>query len=312
MRKLLPLLFLVAALGGGAYWLLFLRETEPERPAVAFAIEKPISGVDPDNPVRELYIDFAELERTKPLSRQERARLTPKNLLSLSQEEVDQIYGRLTAGPIPDGYMDGGLFFPRGAGGKTRMSEIIGGVLGEIADDKIQFAERIGHGLWQGKFFFKEQGLLRNAIQDLKPFEALIGDPARIVKAEIPAKGWRSWFGSTSDVWQLFPAKLYCGQSLLDGRRESVVIDYAYTEEVDGYQELPDSLAGRRGLRIRDEIRMVRPGFYLGRAYADRVFLLNFTLYDPAIAEAGLQGFLNGEEIKEECWPGEAGLAAAN
>ena len=87
------------------------------------------------------------------------------------------------------------------------------------------------------------------------------------------------------DAWLLFPAKLYCGQSLLDSRRESIIIDYAFTDEIEGYQERPDFLAGRRGLRIRDEIRMVRPGFYLGRAYADRAFLLNFTLYNAAIAE---------------------------
>ena len=30
---------------------------------------------------------------------------------------------------------------------------------------------------------------------------------------------------------------------------------------------------------------MVRPGFYLGRAYAGKVFLLNFVLYNKAIAE---------------------------
>ncbi|NJM29439.1 MAG: hypothetical protein HC855_04400 [Rhizobiales bacterium] len=311
MRKLFLLLLLIAVAGGG-YWFMFLRDQAPERPSADFADEKPATGLDPDNPTRELHVDFAELERTKPLTREERARLTPANLAGLSQEEVDQIYGRLSAGPIPDGYWDGGLFFPRGSGGKTRMGEIIGSVLGEIVNEKVQFAERIGHGLWQGKFFFKEQGVLRNAIQDLKLFEILIDDPTKVPKAEIPAKGWRSWISSTSDVWQLFPAKLHCGQSLLDGRRESVIIDYAYTDDVDGYQELPDSLAGRRGLRIRDEIRMVRPGFYLGRAYADRIFLLNFTLYDPAIAEAGMQGFLNGEDITEECWPGETGLAAAN
>jgi hypothetical protein len=33
---------------------------------------------------------------------------------------------------------------------------------------------------------------------------------------------------------------------------------------------------------VRDEIRMIRPGFYLGRAYLDRGFALNFTLYDKA------------------------------
>ena len=103
----------------------------------------------------------------------------------------------------------------------------------------------------------------------------------------------------------MFPAKLHCGQSLLDGRRESVIIDYAYTDEIEGYQESPDSLAGRGGLLIRDEIRMVRPGFYLGRAYAHKAFLLNFTLYNADVAEAEGTAFAEGGTIAEDCWTGE-------
>jgi hypothetical protein len=38
---------------------------------------------------------------------------------------------------------------------------------------------------------------------------------------------------------------------------------------------------------VRDEIRMIRPGLYLGRAYLDRGFALNFTLYDKATDEQG-------------------------
>ena len=43
----------------------------------------------------------------------------------------------------------------------------------------------------------------------------------------------------------MFPARLYCGQSLLDSRRESVIIDYFFTDEIPGYRERPDYLAGR-------------------------------------------------------------------
>ena len=78
-------------------------------------------------------------------------------------------------------------------------------------------------------------------------------------------------------------------KSLLDSRRESIIIDYAFTDSVvvDGkkpYSAAIDWIAagqlqdGKRGLAIRDEIRMVKPGFYLGRAYMDRVFILNFIL----------------------------------
>jgi hypothetical protein len=45
-------------------------------------------------------------------------------------------------------------------------------------------------------------------------------------------------------------------------------------------------LVGKDGLMIRDEIRMVRPGFYLGRAYFGTLFGLNFTLYNEDVARA--------------------------
>ena len=103
----------------------------------------------------------------------------------------------------------------------------------------------------------------------------------------------------------LFPAKLYCGQSLLDARRESIIIDYAYTDDLPGYIEPLDHLVGREGLKIRDEIRMVRPGFYLGRAYMDRVFVLNFTLYNAEIAGS------SSAEAEEDCWAGEQVVSSA-
>ncbi|HEX6572826.1 MAG TPA: hypothetical protein VF055_12450, partial [Steroidobacteraceae bacterium] len=81
-------------------------------------------------------------------------------------------------------------------------------------------------------------------------------------------------------------------------------IDYAYTDEIDGYVEKPDFLAGRRGFNVRDEIRMVRPGFYLGRAYIDKVFLLNFTLYNKDVAKREGPAFVETGAVAEDCWPG--------
>jgi hypothetical protein len=137
--------------------------------------------------------------------------------------------------------------------------------------------------------------VLRNRIEDLETFRKVglvEGEPQKITVGR-------------KDAWLLFPAKLYCGQSLLDSRRESVIIDYAYTDMLPGYQKSPDSLAGRGGLRIRDEIRMIRPGFYLGRAYARNIFLLNFTLYNSEIAGAAESDFAAGQDVAEDCWIGE-------
>jgi len=102
----------------------------------------------------------------------------------------------------------------------------------------------------------------------------------------------------------MFPARLSCGQSLLDPRRESDIIHYSYTDEISLYREPPDFLAGRRGLQVRDEIRMVRPGFYLGRAYIGKIFLLNFTLYNKEIADRDGGAFTKGGQVNEDCWPG--------
>ena len=49
---------------------------------------------------------------------------------------------------------------------------------------------------------------------------------------------------------------------------------------------------------------MVRPGFYLGRAYLDRVFLLTFTLYNKEIAERDGPAFLKTGQVNEDCWSG--------
>src|SRR3546814_1207924 len=90
----------------------------------------------------------------------------------------------------------------------------------------------------------------------------------------------------------------------MNSLRESIIIDYAFTDTLPGYREKPDFLAGRNGLKVRDEIRMVRPGFYLGRAYVDRVFLLDFILYNEDIAERDGPAFAETGTVAEDCWPG--------
>src|SRR5678815_2936963 len=64
-------------------------------------------------------VDFSEVERLHPLTAEDRAKLTPQNIKKFDQEQLDQIYGRLSSGPIPDGAYDGDLLFPRGITGRT-------------------------------------------------------------------------------------------------------------------------------------------------------------------------------------------------
>lgn len=58
-------------------------------------------------------------------------------------------------------------------------------------------------------------------------------------------------------------AKVYTGPSWLDGK-ECIVLDYSHTSIVAHW--------------IRDEIRLISPGFYLGKVYWDKKRLIDFCL----------------------------------
>jgi hypothetical protein len=236
--------------------------------------------------------DFAQVEYEHPIARAELLKVTPKYLAGLNQEQLDQLYARLGSGPIPDGPFDGEIVFTRGGSGKLRAAEIVGGLAGLGLNLKGKLLESAGETLWKGKVFYRDQKILRNRIEDLAVLRPIIG-PGAIPKIAVDGK----------DAWLLFPAKLYCGQSLIDSRRESIIIDYAFTDDIPGYREKPDFLAGRRGLKVRDEIRMVRPGLYLGRAYMDHAFVLNFVLYSKTLDQAGRAAFEAGQ-LADDCWGG--------
>lgn len=280
-------------------------------PNIPFAPIEDTALKDPDNPAKKFRIDFARVENDVPLTRQHLMSITPENIVNLTQEQVDQIYGRLTAGPIPDGQHAGNLFFARGdrivpqANLRTRLGQILGGLDGRLAGAGIEKLEEIGRGMWKGKVFFRDQRILRNMIENRPLIQLLTDNQDTVMKTTVPRTGRFGRLFASNTVWLLFPAKLYCGQSLLDGRRESVIVDYYYSDEIEGYRASPDSLAGRGGLRIRDEIRMIRPGFYLGRAYTNRMFLLNFTLFNTEVANRDGPAFAAGGAVAEDCWPGE-------
>jgi hypothetical protein len=254
-------------------------KTAPTPPPISFSAYQAAYATKPD---------FARVELDHALTAADRALITPENVRALTQEQVDQIYARLTAGPIPDGPYKGDFFFA-GGGGPKRFSEVLGGARGYFNDLGLAKVRYLGTALWKGKVFYRDQRELRNMIENRKAV-------AKLFATDVSAMRTTSYNGKT--VGLLFPAKLYCGQSLLDSRRESVIIDYAFGDEIDGYLPKVDMIAGRDGLQVRDEIRMVRPGFYLGRAYMGKVFVLNFTLYNDAAAQTAA--------APEDCWNGSA------
>jgi len=259
--------------------------TKPEPPNIGYA---------PYDKGYQSKMDLAQVDYKYPIPPAELAKITPDYLAKLDQEQLDQLYGRLAAGPIPDGAFDGRILLPRGESGKFRLTELVGGFTGTLLHLKGLVIEDVGEALWRGKVFFRDERVLRNRIEDLsilKKMGLVEGEPKKMQ------------YGG-KETWLLFPAKLYCGQSMLDARRESIIIDYFFTDEIPGYQESPDYLAGRRGLKVRDEIRMIRPGLYLGRAYLDKAFALNFTLYDKATDDKAREEFIKTGTVQQDCWTG--------
>lgn len=231
--------------------------------------------------------DVTVLRSEYALTDAERRALTPQAFRSLTQEQVDQVYKRLASGPIPDGPFRGDLFFPRDRNGRARIRDLADPALPLAAHIAAMRAEHLGRALWKGKVFFRSQGILRNRIEDLLLLRPIIKDSDTIPKL--------TFDGETT--WLLFPAQLSCGTSRFDPTRPSITIDYARGPKIEGYREIPDRLAGPEGLNIFDEVRIVRPGLYLGRAYFGQRFALNFTLLDPAVAvDAPLSA-----EIQEDC-----------
>src|SRR3546814_31063 len=193
-----------------------IRHRLPRRPAciaaacMATALALAACNRTPDIPFAEYgdgYADkpdFAEVEYRHPLSVDDLQKLTPENIKNFDQEQLDQIYARLSAGPIPDGAFDGDLVFPKGQSGDHRLSEIVGGLGGMAVEWKTLKLEELGRALWKGKVFYRDQRLLRNRIEDTRLLQPLVGsDLGDIPKTTVNGE----------DQWLLFPAKLYCGQS---------------------------------------------------------------------------------------------------
>jgi hypothetical protein len=146
----------------------------------------------------------------------QQASLVADDLVKMSQAELDDLFRRSPAGPIPSGPVDGTVLFDPG----TPFAEV---------------AAKVAHLLfWKGKIFDAEAGELRN----------------EILPSGIPA----------------IAAQVYRAASWFDGK-ECIVLDYSKTSVVAHW--------------IRDEIRLVAPGLYLGLVFWDKERILAFALANP-------------------------------
>ena len=142
---------------------------------------------------------------------------TVKSWLTMSRDELDQVYMQAESGQIPNG--------------DTRGTAIVTGTF--FARLYARFARMFA---WQGKVFTlfppdHNTGVLVNKI---------------------------SYFSLTFIV-----ATVYKDKSWLDGK-ETIVIDYSKTSFF--------------AKKIRDEIREVEPGVYLGKVWIGKTRVLDFAL----------------------------------
>ena len=134
-------------------------------------------------------------------------------LMEMSQAQLDDLFTKSAAGPIPDGAAKGTAIIAPG----TVFSPAI--------------AQAINFFAWQGKTFDGPHGVLRNRISVL---------------------------GLNAIV-----AEVYKGPSWYD-QKECIVLDYSKTSLVAQW--------------IRDEIRLIEPGTYLGKVYGGKKRLIDFAL----------------------------------
>lgn len=226
------------------------------------------------------------------LSQSEREKIDIKKLKAMDQAQLDHLYARLEPGPIPTGDFEGSILVRDAAliATEEQMLKKLKGLTGLLAKlaaagfclsrDRIECA---GELLWSGKRFYAPQAdgtvQLRNAISPRLRSRLLL-EKAGLAAAKEPLDAIQAEpFGSKKNLHlMLFPSHVYCGHSLVDRNRQAVIIDYAHGDRFKPYIPAVDGLAGRDWLQIRDEIRLVKPGLYLGRAYVGEIFLLNFLL----------------------------------
>ena len=139
-----------------------------------------------------------------------------QTLFKMSQAQLDELFTKSKAGPIPDGPATGTAIVAAG----TTFTPAI--------------ATAVNLFVWQGKNFDAKHGVLRNRISAL---------------------------GLNAIV-----ASVYKGPSWLD-KKECIILDYSKTSIVAQW--------------IRDEIRQIEPGMYLGKVYGGKKRLIDFVLQFP-------------------------------
>ena len=117
----------------------------------------------PFGPTGDDALDHDSLESQYPLSDTDLQRLDPDNIEVFNQDQIDQIYARISSGPIPDGPYRGSFFFAEGSQYRD-IADVIGGLRGMGIDMNLDLVTALGEMFWQGKVFYRDRLELRNII----------------------------------------------------------------------------------------------------------------------------------------------------
>ncbi len=266
----------------------------------------------PGQSAKMFRVDFARVEQDFPLSR-----ARPDEDHAGEYRRPDPGGGRPALRPA-DRRTDprrpatcGDLFFARaddGEGGdrlRTRLEEILGGIHGRVAGRSVEFLEELGRRLWKGKVFYRDERILRNIIENVVVLRPLSTTSTASGPPRCRAKAGSAAFSRPTRCGCCSRPSSIAGRAC---RRPSRIGDRRlrlHRRRSTATGAVPDVLAGRGGLQIRDEIRMIRPGFYLGRAYTEPDVPAQLHPLQRGGRRARSRGLRAGDAVAEDCWPGE-------
>jgi hypothetical protein len=213
---------------------------------------------------------------TLPATRQalpDAGQLTPAVVMQLDQPALDAVYAAAAPGPIPDGTYTATPFVPRPRANADATAELIARLPDDASHLPVAQVRAAAAALWRTRVFERGQHLVRARVDGSEP---------------------------------MYPGRVQCARSLSDPDGAAILIDYTASDRLPGYREIPDAVTGRAGLRLREEMRALRPGLYLGRAYSSDTLVLNFVLYDDSILRAERRA---GDRVNEDCGAAEARAA---
>ncbi len=246
-----------------------------------------VHNADADESSYQLKASFSEIERLAPIRPELLLSVKPADLRNLSLEEFNQVYARISAGPMPDGDYDGFILQKAAVFSalKKRLlrvtfvypkfAELVKMICQRDAEDC--FMEFI----WKGKRFSAPNEFGQLLVKTIfNPITASSKFSVDFFKSKFLEKVFDFGENIVNGVVTLFPMNTYCGISQIDTRRESIIADANFGDDfgLPSYVGLRDEVVTRKGLGITEEYRMLRPGLYMGKVYSNKIFLFNVVL----------------------------------